>query len=166
MRALLFLLALTLVFSCKEKTSKTEEVMDQSIEIAEQSEPMAHAGEKLLATYCYTCHSPEASEDNMLAPPMIAIKNHYIGEDTNKEEFVANLLEWMKKPQEENSKIPGALEKFGLMPHQVYPDSVITAIGEYLYENEVQEPDWYQAHREKMYGKGAGKGKGQKKGGS
>ena len=158
------MLALTLVFSCKEKASKTEEVTDQPIEIAEQTEPMVHAGEKLLATYCYTCHSPEASEDNMLAPPMIAVKNHYIGEDTQKEEFVANLLEWMKKPLEENSKMPDALEKFGLMPHQVYPDSVITAIGEYLYDNEIQEPDWYQAHHEEMHG--TGKGKGQKKGGS
>ena len=167
MRALLFLTVLSFVFSCKQ-AKKSGEVEETPMPTEAETVAMAEHGEKMLSTYCYQCHSPEASMENMLAPPMIAVKNHYITEDTTKEEFMADLRAWMAGPSEEKSKMPGALEKFGLMNHQIYPDSVITVIGEYLYDNEVEEPEWYQAHHEEMHGKGKGKGaghgKGQKKG--
>jgi len=170
MRALLFLIALAFVVSCKQ-SKKSGEVEETPIQTEAQVEALAQKGEKTLSTYCYQCHNPEVSMDNMLAPPMIAVKNHYITEETTKEEFMADLRAWMAGPSEEKSKMPGALEKFGLMNHQIYPDSVITVIGEYLYDNEVAEPEWYQEHHEEMHGKGkgkgmgAGQGKGQKKGG-
>src|SRR5690606_27182359 len=36
-----------------------------------------HPGKKLMEVHCYSCHHPTASEENRLAPPMIAIKQHY-----------------------------------------------------------------------------------------
>ena len=87
-----------------------------------------------------------------MEPPMIAIKNHYIMEETTKEAFVADLVEWMSGPSADKSKMPDAVEKYGLMTHQVYPDSVIVGIAEYLYDNEVEQPEWYQKHHEEMHG--------------
>ena len=160
MRALLFLAILTFVFSCKDQPKKAEEVQD----VPMSTEELAEKGEQTLSTYCYQCHNPNTEYESMLAPPMVAIKNHYITENTTKEEFMADLKNWMAGPSEEKTKMPGALEKFGLMNHQVYPDSVITVIGEYLYDNEIEEPEWYQEHHEEMHGKGKGMGAGQRKG--
>jgi len=83
---------------------------------------------------------------------MIAVKNYYIMEETTKEAFTADLLAWMSGPKAENTKMPDAIGKYGLMSHQVYPDSVIIGIAEYLYDNEVEQPEWYQNHHEEMHG--------------
>ena len=157
MRALLFLTALTFVFSCKQG-KKSEEMKDTPMETEVQAEDLAMQGEKLMATYCYQCHDPKSAEDNILAPPMVAVKNHYITEETTKEAFVADLLDWMNGPKEENSKMPDAIAKWGLMNHQVYPDSVIVGIAEYMYDNEVEAPEWYQKHHEEMHGSGEEEG--------
>lgn len=160
MRALLFLTILAFVFSCKEQPKKAEETVTMS------AEALAVHGEKLMSTYCYQCHNPNTSQESMLAPPMIAVKNHYMTEGISKEAFTADLLSWMKGPEEENTKMPHAMEKFGLMNHQVYPDSVIIGIAEFMYDNEVEQPEWYQKHHEEMHGteEGTGQEEGHKKG--
>jgi hypothetical protein len=151
MRALLLLMVLTFVFGCKQD-KKSGEIEDVPAQTEVQAEDLAIQGEKLLSTYCYQCHDPKSSMENILAPPMIAVKNHYIMEETTKEAFTADLLEWMSGPNAEKSKMPDALEKYGLMNHQVYPDSVIIGIAEYMYDNEVEQPEWYQKHHEEMHG--------------
>ncbi|MBT8321684.1 MAG: hypothetical protein KJO90_08480 [Eudoraea sp.] len=163
MRALLFLAMLTFVFSCKDQPKKTEEIQD----VPMSAEALAEQGEKLMVTYCYQCHDPKTDKESILGPPMVGIKMHYITDSTTKEDFVADLQAWMKGPNEENSKMPDALEKFGLMDHQVYPDSVIAGIAEYLYDNDIEKPEWYAKHHEEMHGteEGTGQEEDQKKGG-
>lgn len=160
MRALLFLAILAFIVSCKDQPKKAEETVTMS------AEALAEQGENLMSTYCYQCHNPNTSQESMLAPPMIAVKNHYMAEGMSKEAFTADMLAWMKGPKEENSKMPHALEKFGLMNHQVYPDSVIVGIAEYMYDNDIEQPEWYQKHHEEMHGtdEEAGQEEGQKKG--
>lgn len=112
-----------------------------------------HPGKLLMENNCYACHSPKASEDNMAAPPMIAVKMHYISEDTSKEDFVNNMVNWCKNPSKETSKMPAAVKKFGLMPYQFYPESTIRQIAEYMFDTEIEEPDWFQEHYKKMQDK-------------
>lgn len=164
MRALVFLTVLTFVFSCKQE-KKAAEMEDTPVQTEEvQAEELAIQGEKLLSTYCYQCHDPKSSEENILAPPMVAVKNHYITEETTREDFVADLLIWMNEPKVENSKMPDAIEKYELMTHQIYPDSVIIGIARYLYDNEVEAPEWYQKHHEEMHGSGEEEGTGEEEG--
>ena len=106
----------------------------------------------------------------MIAPPMIAVKMHYISEDTSKEAFVESFVNFLKKPSEEQSKMPGAIKKFGLMPYQFYPEETIRQIADYVFENEIEEPEWFDAHYKQMHGdrpqmkgrmsRGMGNGKG------
>ena len=131
-----------------------------------------HPGKKLMENNCYICHSPKASEEDMVAPPMIAIKMHYISEDTSKEDFVSDMVEWSKTPSVEKSKMPGAVKKFGLMPYQFYPEGTIRQIADYMFDNEINEPEWFGAHYSEMHGDrpmmkgkmGRGKGMGLGKG--
>ncbi len=119
-----------------------------------------HPGKKLMETYCYVCHSPSAAMEDRIAPPMVAVKMHYISEDTSKEDFMNAFTQWMKAPSEENAKMPGAVRKFGVMPYQPYTDEVIQQIGEYLYEYDIEQPEWFEDHFNQEHGKGKGKGKG------
>jgi cytochrome c553 len=159
MKYLLLITLFLVLSSCKDspksaiqdinKTSKTQLLADQS-----------HLGKELLEKECYTCHNPKTPHQELIAPPMTAIKRHYLNATSSRDQFVMEIMNWVKNPNKENSKMPGALNKFGIMPYQSFPEETISQIAEYLYDNEIEKPVWFQTHM----GKGKGKGKGQGKG--
>ncbi len=103
-------------------------------------------GFQLLEANCFTCHSPRGGMDVRVAPPMIAIKKHYINENTSKEEFTNALIAFVTHPSKEISKMPGARKKFGLMPQMDFSEEQLTQIAAYLYETEIEAPDWFEEH--------------------
>lgn len=123
-------------------------------EIPSKSITKAHPGKKLLKRNCVSCHSVSASEDNRIAPPMIAVKNRYLMDTASKEEFVTAILEWSHNPTKETAKMYGAVKRFGVMPKIPYPDEVIQQIAEYMYANEIEKPTWFDAHYKEAGGKG------------
>lgn len=155
--ALFFALA-----SCQNlKTDNYENASAMQSE-ANAIDETAHPGKKLMETNCYVCHSPTASEDDRLGPPMIAIKKHYISDDTTKEEFVEAMQEWIKYPTEENAKMFGAVRRFGVMPKTAYPEETIAQIADYMFDNTIEQPEWFEEHFKQ--GKGRNKGQGKNKG--
>lgn len=152
MKRIILLIVFFIAVSCKEnsKTVPIEKPIDQVTKKAEN-----HLGKKILETECYICHNPKASEESMIAPPIIAIKKHYIDSNTTKEEFTEALIQWIIDPETE-SKMPAAHKRFGPMPYIPYPDDVITQIAEYLYDYEIEKPVWFDEHFEKQHGKGKG----------
>jgi len=155
MKYILLFALLVVSVSCKDSPKSTMEFNERSSGselIADLSQP----GKDLLEKECYICHNPNSAQNEMIAPPMIAIKKHYLNEATSREQFVKEIMKWVKNPSKENSKMPGALRKFGIMPYQSFPEETIIQISEYLYDNDIDEPDWFQS----QMGKGQGKGKG------
>ncbi|MUU77475.1 c-type heme family protein [Winogradskyella endarachnes] len=120
-----------------------------------------HPGKKLMETNCNICHSPTAAENNRIGPPMIAIKRHYIDSGTTKEEFISAMQAWIKNPNAKDAKMLGAIKRFGVMPKQAYPEKTIEQISEYLYDFEIEQPDWFEAHYNEEMGnqKGTRNGK-------
>jgi len=148
---------LILITACKEgKKSEMMPVPNTPQTRITQSENN-HPGKMILESECYICHNPRASEESMIAPPMAAIKKHYITSNTSKEEFTAALMNWVNDP-EQNSKMPDALKKFGIMPYIPYPEDAIAQIAEYLYDYNIEKPDWYDVNYQKQqnFGKEAG----------
>jgi hypothetical protein len=125
-----------------------------------QIEANKHPGKKLMEIHCYTCHSPTASQNNRIGPPMIAIKKHYLNDDTTKEEFIAAIQTWIKNPNVSNAKMFGAIKRFGVMPKQEFPEETIKLIAEYMYDYNIDEPNWFEAHFNKERGKNKGQGMG------
>ena len=119
-----------------------------------------HPGKKLMETYCYACHNPVTSHDNRLAPPMIAVKKHYKKENTTKKEFIDNIKKWVKAPSEKISKMPGAIRNFGIMPYAPYEEEDIEQIADYIFDNDIEQPEWFEEHYQQEMGKGNGNGKG------
>lgn len=103
-------------------------------------------GLQLFEANCYACHSPNASMENRLAPPMIAIKKHYLTEGVSLEQFTQDLASFLNDPSEEKSKMPGALRRFNLMPKMSFSDDHISKIATYMYYAEIEQPDWFEEH--------------------
>ncbi len=150
----IFLVFSILLLNCKEgETDKTKYVKNPSVinneEVAKQ-----HPGKRIMEQECYLCHNPEASQESMIAPPMIAIKNYYIGDNTTKEQFTEDLIQWIIDPEQE-SKMPDALFEFGSMPYIPYSDDVITQIAEYIYDYDIERPKWYDEALQEEDAKGS-----------
>lgn len=163
MKNILVLLAFaTFLFSCNN-SQKKEYVSAENQEIAQ-----IHPGKKLMETNCYVCHSPSASMEDRIGPPMIAIKKHYINEETTKEEFTAAMQSWIKNPTKEDAKMFGAVKKFGVMPKQPFPEETIKQIAAYMFDYDIEQPEWFEGHfnneKGNHNGKGMRNGNGMKKG--
>lgn len=124
-----------------------------------------HPGKKLMETHCYACHNPTTSHENRLAPPMVAVKKHYKSDNTSKEEFIKSFKKWVEAPSEKLSKMPGAVRKFGIMPYAPYKAKDVELIADYIFDNDIEQPEWFQEHHQQEHGKkGKGNGKGKGKG--
>ncbi len=113
-----------------------------------------HPGKKLMETQCYVCHSPTAAMDEMIAPPMAAIKAHYLLGNPSKGEFVQDIVSFVEYPSAEKSRMPGAINRFGIMPLQNFSENSVEQIAEYLYDYRVEEPEWFARHWKAGPGKG------------
>ncbi len=158
MKNLLLFLSLVIIFSCKDKSKTIPIDTTSENEVAQPGE--SHPGRQIIETECYICHDPQGSEESMIAPPIIAIKRHYITENTTKDQFTEDLIKWVNDPDTE-SKIPAAHKRFGPMPYIPYPDDAIAQVAEYLYDYDVGKPAWFDAHYEAEHGKGMGNRKNQ-----
>ena len=136
-----------------------------------KTEPISQLEEEegyiLLKNNCYACHSVNsASHDAIIAPPMVAVVRRYKMSYQNKEAFVEAVTNWVLNPTEEHALMRGAVSQFKVMPKQPFNKDEIKKIADYMYENELEEPAWFQQHfdEENMNGMGKGSGKGSGKG--
>ena len=144
MKTLAFLSALLLLMGCNSTPNEPYQAVLSPTMIS-VSEP-EHPGKALMEQYCYACHDATTAEVDRIGPPMIAIKKHYITEGTTKEEFTTEMLAWLDEPTEANAKMFGAVQRFGVMPKQIYPEDAIRLISEYMYDYEIEQPVWFEAH--------------------
>lgn len=101
---------------------------------------------KLMAQQCFTCHNPDmgGGRANRLGPPMHKVREHYLKPGTAKEDFINDIVSFVKSPSEEKSKMKGAIRNFGLMP-AIYVDTDDTKlIAAYLYDNDLSSEEWKQ----------------------
>ena len=124
----------------------------------------SHPGKKIMETLCYACHDATTTEENRLGPPMAAIKRRYLIGGRTKNEFINDISAWIAKPSLEKSKMRGAVDRFGVMPYLPVPEENIQQIAEYLYDYDIEQPEWFEEHYQKSHGRGQGMGKGMGKG--
>lgn len=152
MKYLTLIIAIVFLASCQDSKKPSYSSKKEVQEI--------HPGKKLLENNCYVCHSPTATQNQRLAPPMIAIKKNYVSKNTTKEQFIKSMQNWIDNPTQENVKMYGAVRKFGIMPKQAFPEETIKQISDYLFDNDIEEPEWFEKHYNEERGKGNGMGKG------
>lgn len=136
-----FLFLIT-IFSCQKKEDL------KTIENNSITEVDVLEGKKLMETYCYVCHSPIAAENQgRIAPPMVAIKARYIDREAYKrDEFIKNVAAFVTNPTEDKALMFGAVKKHGLMPKQAFPAGSIEKIAAFMFDYQIEEPEWFKAH--------------------
>ena len=137
------LISITL-FSCKNNSGDKMTTIENDKETVSENEiPM---GKKYLETKCNLCHSLTAGENERLAPPMIAIKRNYMNSTISKEEFIAQFTDFVKDPTNEKAIMSGAINRFGVMPKQAFPEDEVLAIANYIYDYQIDTPTWFEEH--------------------
>lgn len=109
-------------------------------------------GGKLFVKNCGACHAQSDSADNRIAPPIVAVKDHYLSTHADKQEFVSALVNWVTNPSNDRALMPGAIRRFGLMPALALSTEDLTAIAEFVYDEDIDKPDWYKKHYEAEHG--------------
>ena len=146
--------AVVLFLSCNHTVKQTEFVntYNQESKIYTQEK---NQGYMLMKNYCYACHNPNTvSHDSILAPPFRAVKMRYSMAHNTKEDFVNAIVNWAQNPNENKALMYGAVQRFKVMPKLPLPTSDLEAIATYMYENEVEQPQWMEEHMAEMKGMG------------
>ena len=156
MKSSLVLFVFLSLASCQKKVELIEVSKDLTQAEAEEAQ-------QLLTTHCYICHSPTASEtEGRIAPPMVAIKARYLMDNTTKVEFVSHISKFVENPTEDNAIMYGAVNRFNVMPKQVFPEGVVEKLASYMFDYQIEEPSWFKEHWEtRGNGQGRRKGKGE-----
>jgi cytochrome c2 len=141
--------------SCnKQKNSE-----DFSINSSTKSETKNEEALTLFKQKCYACHSVVTKSHNeIIAPPMIAVKKRYSMQFDNKKDFVNAVVSYANDPKAENSLMIGALNKFKVMPKQEFNEEDLKKIATYIYDNEIETPEWFESHFQQNHKKGKGMG--------
>ncbi len=120
---------------------------------------------KLFQQKCYACHSVATkSHDEIIAPPMIAVKKRYSMQYDNKEDFVNAVVAYASDPKAENALMIGAVNQFKAMPKQAFSEDDLKKIATYIYENKIETPEWFEEHFQQNHKNGQGMGQGMGKG--
>ncbi|WP_456421398.1 c-type cytochrome [Lutibacter sp.] len=145
------------LLSCNT-TTKEEKKSEEKVISKEITE-----GYTLFKNNCYACHSViSKSHDEIIAPPMVAVKRRYKMAYSSKEEFVKAVVAWASDPKEDNALMRGAVNQFKVMPKQLFKKEDLTKIAEYIYDNEIEQPTWFESHFKTMHPNGMGGRKGMK----
>lgn len=101
-------------------------------------------GLKLMSQYCLSCHNPDmgGGHDSRLGPPIFKVREHYYREGISKEEFTSGMLNFVKNPSEDKTKMKGAVRNFGLMPPLTIPQEELELIINYIYDNDLSSDVW------------------------
>lgn len=102
------------------------------------------ASKSLMKSTCYSCHSPKVAKEYILAPPMIAVKEAYMKTYSDEEKFVEAFTSFLSKPTKDKAIMKEAVDKHGLMPYQGSTQEEITKIAKYIYQNDIEKPDWWK----------------------
>lgn len=118
-------------------------------------------GAALFVNHCGACHGQSAgqSPEDRSAPPMVAVKDHYIRALADKEAFVAAVAGWIREQSEDKTLMPGAIRRFGIMPPLELSEEDAIAIAEFVFDEKMEQPDWYAKHYNDNHGPNGKQGK-------
>ena len=156
------LVVLLMIFTSCNKQKSSE---DFNKNIASTIESDDAEALKLFQQKCYACHSVATkSHDEIIAPPMIAVKKRYSMQYDNKEDFVNAVVAYASDPKAENALMIGAVNQFKAMPKQAFSEEDLKKIATYIYENKIETPEWFEEHFQQNHKNGQGMGQGMGKG--
>ena len=130
---------LIFLLSCSQEESGKSGTDSTTVELS------ALSGEQKFNNYCGPCHW-EQMPDKPLAPPVYNIRRRYKMSYPTEETFVNAIVNWVKKPEHDRALLPGALERFNLMPQFPYLEGDVAEIARHLYNADLRPPQGTVEH--------------------
>jgi mono/diheme cytochrome c family protein len=112
---------------------------------------VAEEGRFLFEKYCIACHQLQGPAQ--IAPPVFGVINHVKGVYPEREVFIERIINWVENPNPNDALMPGAVKRFGIMPKLGYPSEDVRKIAEFLYDHQVELPQWYIEHYRQQHGR-------------
>lgn len=114
----------------------------------EKNKNLLSKGFQTLSSTCFSCHSPNPTIENKVAPTLSEIKTSYLKLD----DFSESLSQFIKDPKVENAHMKEAIQSYGIMPKFDLSVEEINGIISYIYHTPLEKEDWYsnQFKKEKM----------------
>ncbi len=123
--------------SRRAKTTGKQAIQDKSVADTIDFQK----GYALMKQKCFICHleKPDPAKRNqMIAPPMVRVQQHYKPAYPKRNDFVQAVMNYVKNPSEKTTLMPGAVKRFHLMPKLVYTNQELRLIAETLYQHDFQ----------------------------
>ncbi len=123
---------------------------------------------QIIDNTCLKCHSATASMQDRLAPPLEAVKRHYLAEYPVLDDFTHAIATFVSNPTDDKSLLRGAVRRFNVMPAQEFSEEDLVAVATYIYQFDLEKPDWFEDHFNSRRGgnshqmNGQGQGQGQR----
>ena len=131
-----------------------------AISVTLPSLSIANEGEDLFQTHCAVCHGANVGGMDLqkrIAPPIAAVKMHYLESYPDQESFREAVANWVTHRDERASLMRGAIRKFNLMPPISIANENVLKIADFIYTDDIKGPEGFKEHVKKEH---AGKGKG------
>ena len=111
-------------------------------------------GKQLYKTFCSSCHGLSGGMDmrQRVAPPIAAVRFHYIGVYPDKTAFVTAITNWVEKQDENKSLMRGAIRRFNIMPPISISKQDAQKIAIYIFTGDIEKPPGFDKHVEEMHG--------------
>ena len=112
-------------------------------------------GETLFKSYCSSCHGLSGGMDmnKRVAPPIAAVRLHYIGSYPDKAPFVEAVANWVEHQDASKSMMRGAIRRFNIMPPISVARKDAEKIAAYIYQGDIEKPAGFDKHVEEEHGR-------------
>jgi len=114
------------------------------------------AGEKVFKSICAACHGVAVGGMDMnkrIAPPIAGVRKHYLDVYPDEASFVQAVTSWVEKQDEHKSLMPGAIQKFKIMPPLVISKDDAAKVAAYIYAGDIEKPEGLDKHMNEMHQK-------------
>ncbi len=144
------------ILGCQSEAPPSDSPTDdtqsnQTSETALLSDKERH---NLLKIHCYSCHNPQApSHDVILGPPLVAAKWRYKKSYPERDRFITTMTDFVHNPTKDKALMRGPVKRFGVMQSVTLPKDQIKEIVTYIYDNDLEEPEWFADHFEEEHGR-------------
>jgi len=135
MKHITYIIALIFLFTSCNKEKET--VKNNTIAKTIEQDITVSKGYKLMEQKCFICHFPKpdpSKRDQMIAPPMLRVQEHYKPLYPKKDDFVKAITTWVSNPTEDKVEMPGTVRKWGLMPKLGYSNEDVQLIANVIYD--------------------------------
>jgi cytochrome c len=114
----------------------------------------AKEGEALYKTHCSSCHGNTGGMDmqQRVAPPIVAVRMHYLGSYPEKDAFVMAVAQWVEKQDASQSLMRGAIRRFNIMPPISIAKEDAEKIAAYIFDGDIEKPAGFDQHFQERHG--------------